>query len=375
MQESPEFPFPDLPVDRRRVALTRLDVRCLRNLESVALAPGPGANVVLGPNGAGKTSFLEAVWMLGRGRSFRSGRIDQVVREGQNALRVVGRVSVDGEGEAVIGVERGRGTRRVRVDGREVESMAEPARLVPAVVFEPHAHELVEGGPEQRRRLMDWGVFHVEPAFLASWRDFQRSLRQRNVCLRQGDLRGARGWEQPMAVSGTRLSAMRERYAGRLGEVLPVVLGALAPELEGIEASYRPGWDPAAELGAALAATREPDRRAGFTTVGPHRGELKLTVNGRAAGRRLSRGQEKLLALGLILAQTALFIRDRHRTPVVLLDDLPSELDGEHLARVVRWVAGLGAQLFATSVAWPEAFEALGSDAAVFHVEHGAIKA
>lgn len=367
--------LPDLPETRGRVALTRLDIQSLRNLEDLSLAPVDGVNVVLGPNGAGKTSLLEAIWILSRGRSFRSGRIEQVVREGAGRLRVVGRVMRDRDGETVLGAERGRGERVLRVGGTAVESVAEMTRVLPAVVFEPHAHELVEGGPEHRRRLLDWGVFHVEPGFLESWRAYQRGLRQRNVCLRERDGGSAAVWEREMARAGERLSEMRERYAGRLGEVLPGVLDQLVPEMEGVGAEFRAGWDVDLGLAETLARQRDGDLKMGHTTAGPHRAELRLTMAGRQAARRLSRGQEKLVALGLVCAQTVLFIRDTGRTPVILLDDLPSELDAVHLGRVVRWMGGLEAQVFATAVSWPPGFDAWPEPVRRFHVEQGSLVA
>lgn len=371
MPVEPAFHPPDLPGNRGRVELARLEIQSLRNLESLDLPPANGVNVILGPNGAGKTSVLEAIWLLSRGRSFRSGRVDQVVSEGSRSLRVVGRVRTDRGGEVVVGCERGRGERTLRVAGQAVDSVAEMTRLLPAVVFEPHAHELVEGGPENRRRFLDWGVFHVEPGFLEAWRGFQRALRQRNVCLRERDARGAGVWEEPMARAGERLSAMRSDYAARLMALVPGVMKGLAPEMGGIGGEYRAGWGREETLAQALAGARENDRRMGFTSVGPHRGELRLTMAGKAAARRLSRGQEKLVALGLILAQTLMFIRDTGRTPVVLLDDLPSELDAVHLENVVRWVSALGAQVFATSVDWPGAFGAWPEPVRRFHVEQG----
>lgn len=363
--------LPELPESRGRVILTRLDIRNLRNIRSLTLAPEAGVNVVLGANGAGKTSVLEGIWMLSRGRSFRAGRIEQVVREGEATLQVVGRVAGAGREEKVLGVERGRGVRRIRVAGRTEESVAPLSGALPAVVFEPHAHELVEGGPEHRRRMLDWGVFHVEQGFLEGWRGYQRGLRQRNVCLREGDDRGAAAWEGEMAAAGERVSGMRARYAERLAGLLPSVLGELAPEMEGVGAEFRPGWDSARALGESLAEGRSGDLRMGYTTAGPHRAELRLTVAGRSAARRLSRGQEKLFALGLICTQAVLYIRDTGRTPVILLDDLPSELDAAHLGRVVDWVAALDAQVFATAVSWPGAFDSWLEPVGRFHVEHG----
>lgn len=373
MTETAASNLPELPESRGRVALTRLDIESLRNIESLSLAPVDGVNVVLGPNGAGKTSVLEAVWMLSRGRSFRSGRIEQVVREGAARLQVVGRVAAEGSAAVVLGTERGRGETRLRVGGQAAGSVADMTRELPAVVFEPHAHELVEGGPEHRRRLLDWGVFHVEHGFLEKWRGYQRGLRQRNVSLRERDARGAAAWENAMAEAGEALTSMRARYAERLARELPGVLRALAPEMEGIGAAFRGGWGSDEGLAAALAESRAGDLRLGHTSVGPHRAELRLTMAGRQAARRLSRGQEKLVALGLICTQTVLYVRDTGRTPVMLLDDLPSELDADHLARVVAWVGALGAQVFATSVDWPAAFDAWPEPVALFHVEHGSL--
>lgn len=377
--DSPELmadkPSPATGEGRRgRVCVTRLNVRNYRNLEHAALEPAEGFNLILGENGAGKTSLLEAIYLLGRGRSFRPARVQQLVREGMEAFEVSAAVR-DGRGEHRIGVRRSVSDSTARLDGRPAGTVGELARVLPVVVFEPHSHELVEGGPEGRRRFLDWGVFHVEPAFLDSWRRYRKALRQRNAALRKGAWQQAGSWVPELGASGEALTAMRERYVSRLAPVVSEVATELAPELGALRLDYRPGWPGEAGLSKALEDHGERDAAAGHTSLGPHRGDLRLAVNGRSAARRLSRGQEKLAALALCLGQAQLFRNDAGGRAVMLLDDLPSELDRGHLERAASAVADLDAQCFLTAVEPPEVFRELARQGQAVRLENGSLTA
>lgn len=327
---------------------------------------------MLGPNGAGKTSLLEVIHLLGRGRSFRPGRVSQLTGPGGEAFEVQGVVAADGRARS-LGLRQGSRERVCRVDGRAVESLAELTAVLPVLVFEPHAHELVEGGPEQRRRYLDWGAFHVEQGFLAAWRRYRRALRQRNAALRQRNGEAAAAWEPEMARAGEALSAMRGRYGERLAASLPAVAAEVAPGLEGLTVSYRPGWAGGQPLARAVAEGRAQDLRLGFSGQGPHRDDLRLELAGRTAARRLSRGQEKLVALAMVVAQARLYAADTGRAPVLLLDDLPSELDAQHLARCVEVLSTLECQAFVTSVDEPAALAQWRGPRRWFHVEQGTL--
>src|SRR6185295_2580616 len=176
-----------------------------RCLAAVELELDPGANVFIGPNASGKTSLLEAAFFLGRGRSFRSRRLDALIRHGQDAFVLTGRSS-GGIAPVMLGVRAGRQGAEWHAGGAPAAGVAELAEQFPAQVIDPEIHKLLEEGPGRRRRFLDWGVFHVEPAFLPTWRRYHLALRQRNAALKQdradSDLAA---WEQELAASGEEL--------------------------------------------------------------------------------------------------------------------------------------------------------------------------
>lgn len=354
--------------------LERLGVEGVRNLVGAELNWCPGLNVLVGDNGAGKTSVLEAVYLLSRGRSFRTGRIERVISNWGKGLRVTARVRKDGEGTVRVGMERGGGQRRLRVDGEEQDSIAALAGRLPVLAFEPGSHELVEGGPGERRRFLDWGVFHVEPQFLVTWRRYHRALKQRNAALRSGEgPRGAEVWEPELAEAGDALSAMREAYADRLRRVMPSWLERIAPDLHDVTATFHRGWPEDTSLPTALESERGRAMGLGYTTRGPHRCDLLLKQGANSAAGVLSRGQQKLLALAMVFAQCELYARDRGSAPILLLDDLSSELDVGHQGLTLEHAADLGAQVLLTALFAPPAAEHWPGEKKLFHVERGRV--
>lgn len=356
------------------VSIQQLSVSNVRNLAAVEFDFDAGANVITGSNGAGKTSVLEAIHVLAHGRSFRAGRPLNLIRNGEDALQVRGEIQgTDGRSHH-LAVERGASHRLLRVDRAPVEKMAAVAAYLPLLLFEPHSHQLVEGGPEQRRRMLDWGLFHVEQGFLETWRAYQRALRQRNQALRNQDRSGARDWIPVLARHGEALGKLRAGYVQMIEQTLPRSMQRLAPELEGLAVGYRQGWSDNMALDQALNDHEAQDLTLGYTTSGPHRADIAISLNQRQAARRLSRGQEKLVAIGLLMTQVEWFVQHTDRCPVLLLDDLPSELDAAHLRRTVEACAETHCQIFATALDWPAAFDAWQPGARLFHVEQGSLR-
>jgi DNA replication and repair protein RecF len=161
-------------------ALVIEDFRCVARAE---LELDSRCNLISGANASGKTSLLEAIFVLGRGRSFRTARTEILIRNGAEAFTLAGKVAGAGRIRP-LGMRLGRDGMEARVSGRPVSGLAELATVLPAQAIDPEVHRLVEGGPQERRRFVDWGVFHVEPSFVDHWRRYQRALRQRNAALR-----------------------------------------------------------------------------------------------------------------------------------------------------------------------------------------------
>jgi DNA replication and repair protein RecF len=182
--------------------------RCLAEVE---FELDPRANLFIGPNASGKTSLLEAAFFLGRGRSFRSRRRDALIRHGQEAFLLAGRSEV-GAVATPLGVRASRKDTEWRVGGAPADGIADLAEQFPAQVIDPDVHKLLEEGPGRRRRFLDWGVFHVEPAFLENWRRYHQALRQRNAALKHGFLNGAGCRAPAMCIGSSRIiSASKPR--------------------------------------------------------------------------------------------------------------------------------------------------------------------
>ena len=245
------------------------------------------------------------------------------------------------------------------------------AAALPLQVIDPDVHNLVSGGPDERRRFLDWLVFHVEPEYLGLWRQFRRTLKQRNAALKAGGRQQAlHAWDQEFVALGERVSAAREQVLAGALETLrsegAALLGA------DIDFRYATGWSRALSLQAALDEHFERDIAMGTTQAGPHRADLRLVYDERQARRLVSRGQQKLLASAMILAATRIAQQAVARRLLLLLDDPAAELDRQSLARLVARVAALGCQVIATSLERDE----LPFPAAprVFHVEQGELR-
>jgi len=350
--------------------LTWLQVEQFRCLQGVELELDPHFNLFVGPNASGKTSLLEALFFLGRGRSFRTRRLENLVRQGQKAFVIVGKTAGDGL-SATLGIRGSREGTEIRISGKTAQSAAELAEYFPPQVIDPEIHKLLEEGPGRRRRFLDWGVFHVEHAFLPTWQRYHKALRQRNAALKQELPDEAVSlWDTELSDSGEALGSQRQTYLARLNEPL----ARIGARLLGLEASlvYHRGWPDDLGLRESLMRDLERDRRYKATQHGPHRADIVVRVEGHAAKDRVSRGQQKLLAAGLTLAQLELQEAERPGRAALLLDDPAAELDATSLGRLLECVRALPTQLIVTSLTG--AIAGLPGGGRLFHVEHGAIR-
>jgi DNA replication and repair protein RecF len=357
--------------------VTRLDISGLRRFEGVSLAPGTGLNLITGDNGAGKTSILEALHLMAYGRSFRGRVRDGLIRDGAAAVEVFV------EWREASGRTRKAGLRHSgqgwegRLDGASVGHLGELCAALAVVTFEPGSHDLVTGGAENRRRLIDWGLFHVEPDFLRLWRRYARALKQRNALLKAG----ARpieldGWEVELAETGEAITRSREDYLRQWAPLFAAEAANLAPALGSTTLDLAAGWRrEEVSLADALLLARPRDQLQGFTSVGPHRADWRIGFSQIPGREALSRGQAKLTALALLLSQARLHAALSGEWPVIALDDLASELDRRHQARVVQGLLDTGAQVFVTGTDAPEAVELLSRPVSRFLVDAGHVVA
>lgn len=326
----------------RRVQVT--DFRCLH---SASLDLDPQFTLISGPNASGKTSLLEAMYVLGRGRSFRTRRLEHLIRRGADRFVVFGEVDAGG-GKAALGVEGSVSGVRAKIAGATPPTLAELALRLPVQIIDPEVHRLIEEGPSRRRRFLDWGVFHVEQEFVGYWQRYQQVLKQRNAALKSGDTGVVAAWDADLARYGEAISAARRRYVDALAKPATEIARHLLAMDLGL--SYRPGWPKEAPFATSLQDSLVHDREMGSTQVGPHRAELGIRLDGVSVKDRISRGQQKLLAAALLMAQIKLFPSDAAVPPTLLLDDPAAELDDERLARLIAEVSGQNVQLVITTL-------------------------
>jgi DNA replication and repair protein RecF len=351
------------------MSLTELQVVNVRSIEHAELTVAPDLTLLWGPNGSGKTSLLEAMFMLGRGRSFRTRNNERLIRYGQDHLRVTGRVTHAISGSTALGVEVRKGSSEARIGGRPAASLAELSQAFPVQAIEPGVHRLVEEGGYRRRRWLDWAVFHVEPSFIDQWLRYTRALKQRNAALKAPGADTA-PWDPELGRLGESIAQSRAELMERLQPYWRDEVEALCGLP--VELHYLRGWSQEHSLPEALAASRARDLARALTHAGPHRADVAVRLHGRPAREVLSRGQQKLVAVAMNIAQLRLLRATSQVAPTLLLDDPAAELDGERLQQFIARVASLECQLVVTSL-HPQS-QLFGSPRATFRVGQGRVE-
>ena len=357
----------------------RLEISFFRNLQHVAVELAPGLNTFYGENGAGKTAILEAVHLLCRGRSFRTGNTQTIIQNGFEQLVVRAVADDEARGPTSLAISKDRqGRTQVRLNGEPEKRLSEIARLTPLQVMLPDISELVFGGPAQRRGWIDWGTFHVKPLYLDTLRSYLRAVRQRNALLKdQADHRSLMPWNEEVARLGEAVSADRINYLEELSPHFQSVLSELAPELT-VDVRYQRGWGREEDLGKLLGESNPREVKYAATQWGPHRADVQLRVDGIPAGTVLSRGQGKMVASAMQIAQAAMLAHTEQRATVFLIDDAGAELDVAHNERFFGLLQRIGGQILATTTRKPDPAEGtagLKAEARMFHVKQGAIAA
>lgn len=353
-----------------------LDISGFRNLRRLNLSCAASLNLLIGPNASGKTSILEALYFLGRGRSFRTPQPRELIQTGGDFFRVVATLSGHDGQRTPIGVERSARELTVRIGGAPTRSLADLARRVPVLLLNPDSHRLLEDGPQGRRRFMDWGLFHAEPGFLEAWQRYSAALRHRNAALRaSAPDRVVDAWNGELLQAAQILDRLRETFCKALKNALEPLVGLTLPGIR-VEVDYRRGWplEPLKQdFGEWLRVGRDQDRQQGYTRLGPHRANFNVRIDGRSPAEALSRGQQKLLIIALMLAQAELYRLHVGDPCILLIDDLPAELDPANRTRVMQSLAAFDSQLFVTAIEPALLDAAPWREARTFHLAHGAL--
>jgi DNA replication and repair protein RecF len=353
------------PRSRPPTLLRSLALRNLRGYASLELTLGPGPQLIWGPNAAGKTTLLEAIVLLALGRSHRTGADNELIRWGTDFLRIEGVVAVAGAAEAAEGVAldvslQAGGRKRIQVNGvpRRPAALSEHLRTV---LFAPEEMLLVVGPPTLRRTALDQLAGPHDPMYWSHLATYTRALSQRNSLLRQirdgeADRAQLRYWDEPFLASGAAVVAARLRLLELLTEPLAAAHREIAPAEEPLTLAYAtnasplPGESPRDALARRLDETAEKEAWNGTTLVGPHRDDLVFRIGGRDLTTFASRGQQRTAILALKLAELDLLTALDGRPPLLLLDDVFSELDPLRRSHLVRRIAELPQALVTTTV-------------------------
>ncbi len=329
--------------------LQRLVFNGLRNLAPLDCRIDGDALLITGNNGSGKTALLEGIALLSSGRSFRENRLQRCQQWQAPQLTLYAEIE-NRLGHQRLGWQREKQQTTLRLNGESAANQAMLAQQLPVQVFSPESQDLLTQGPNERRRFMDWGSFYHEPSFLNAWRHYQHALKQRNHALRQQRPSAEITlWHKPLLEAALQVHNIRLRYLNALAETAQPIMSQVSDSLAQIELAYNAGWDSEQDLLSLWQNQLPHDRQLGYTQSGPHRADLKLRLQERDALSVLSRGQQKLLALSLLLAQSQHLRLALAETPILLLDDLAAELDQEHQQRVLTLLPQLGAQTILTA--------------------------
>lgn len=335
--------------------LSELNVSGLRNLSIHAFRPQQGFNIILGDNGAGKSSLLEAIYVLGTGKSFRTHHPQSLLKMDASLFQIYGVLS---SSATRLAIERqATGDQRILINGERIQSASHLAAALPVQAMTLNDDQLFDGSPKVRRQFLDWGVFHVKHLqSRALFQQFQRAIKQRNSALKSAKLSSQElsVWTQEFIRVAEQLDRVRQEFFEQLVSMYRNICDgsevfAFGQDLKLI---YSPGWDRKISLSEAInrSTTQDRERETGLTQVGPHRADIRLMWQQLPAKEVLSRGQKKVLAYCLKLAQLKCLLVQGAPKPVILADDLSAELDQHHLLALLQQLSGFKTQVFLTAL-------------------------
>jgi len=357
--------------------ITHLELTQFRNFERAKLTFNNSLNVFVGVNGSGKSSLVEALYFFGYGRSFRTNKSKSLILENHKEFSVFSRSATAGGDEIKVGVSRSLGGDfKCQVNGEHGISLTEMVGHFPIQLFTPQSTDLIIGSPSERRRFLDWTVFHVEHSSKSVYRRFAILHKQRNALLKQG-----RGTKQQLAVWDDQFIQMadlidtkRQMLIDVLVPHFKVVLSKFMPEIQ-LEIEYNAGWDRGRGLKAILDDKLDTDYQYGSTSYGPHKADLRIKQGKSLASEVLSRGQLRMAVAALQLAQTKTYNELTGNEPIFLLDDLGAELDKEKRELFLDALVASKSQVFVTAIELQQlGFIKKYHNKKMFHVEHGNVK-
>ena len=357
--------------------LKNISIVNFRNFESINIEPGRCFNLLYGLNGQGKTNLLEAIYILGSSRSFRSVRLPDLIKHGQTAGQIQGNIE-SGNSSSHIRLVLESSGRRVDLDGKAIQRVSDLHGKLNTVVFSPDDTGMVKLGPETRRRYLDRAVYTGDIGYLYCWHEYHRILKQRNTLLKQIDKAGLDIWTEKLAIAGAEVISRRQSYVYLLNTLLKKHYATISGGNEIASISYKPEGVQStstdiicSELMALFSKHEKSDEKYGTTTAGPHRDDLKFHLNDQPLKSLGSQGQQKSFVLALKMAEIDNLQSIYNEPPILLLDDISSELDMDRKSNLLSFLNKRDLQTFITTTEPSSALMGATTQCAVFHVKQG----
>ena len=357
------------------MTLIALELRNIRVYDQAKISPDPFFNLIWGANASGKTSLLEAIHLLGTGRSYRTKHLDQLRKHDTEGLSARGLISGPNQTDAQVVFSYNAEGRRILLNGLPQNQVSTVAQLFPLQVISPDSHYEFRSSARHRRGALDWGLFHVEPDFLDLWARYQRQLHQRNAALKSpGQHNAKRVWDEGLATLGEEVQALRARLLALLKVDFLDCCRMLLGSEQQADLVLESGWQAGLSLANCLQQDSARDLARGFTHSGPHRADLRIVLRSGTQEVEASHGQYKLLVLALRLSLIRRFVETKSQSCCLLIDDLAAEIDADHRARLTSFLSQLPIQLFVTATDATQIDLAPWPSHKSFHVEHGQLK-
>jgi len=309
------------------MSVVRLVTQNFRNLQAETIEFHPELNFFVGDNGSGKSSLLEAIFFLGHGKSFRTSKVEHLACHSCDDFVV----SIKNNNDLQLGLSKNltSGSTNIKVNGERHVRLSILAQNIAVQIVTPESFKLFFGGPKERRRFIDLGMFHVKHEFAKHLREFSRILKQRNACIRNNVEHSTLAyWTDIFSQESEAVALVRHEYIDSLVIELMVWLSILLPDIANkITVQYQQGWPQKRILVECLADNYDREHKFGYSLYGAHKFDVKFMLDKQALESQLSRGQQKLFLLALTFAQAKLIARVKRVKPILLIDDIGAELD------------------------------------------------
>ncbi|MBL4899118.1 MAG: DNA replication/repair protein RecF [Colwellia sp.] len=365
------------------MSVVKLISQNFRNLDGAPINFHPKLNFFIGDNGSGKSSLLEALFFLGHGKSFRTNKVDSLVCHGTKKFVV----SIKDNNDRQLGLSRDicSGLTNIKIDGQRYSRLSVLAKNIAIQIVTPESFKLFFGGPKERRRFIDLGMFHVKHDFSNLWKNFNRVLKQRNACIRLANANRNENnksmlsyWTEQFCQLSLEVSTLRALYVSEIIFELNCWLAILLPSLnERVTVQYLQGWPQKNTLSDVLATNQDRETSFGYSLYGAHKFDVKFLLDKKSIETQLSRGQQKLFLLALTFAQVSFIARVKLVKPILLIDDIGAELDVISRTALSNAIEQLDCQVIITAIepSVLQPFLDTNDDRkfSMFHVKHGKI--